>query len=73
MNNEPLRRLIDAGFTPEELESIATALNFAVIAAGETGRSYRLEMDEGLSPEKREALHAALKEWLANRGDESNA
>jgi hypothetical protein len=67
--SEPIKaaaeRLIAAGFTGEELESIAHALQFAVIVVAETSESQSLNIDVGWTEEKRRVWAEVLPTLIA--------
>lgn len=62
---DSMRGLLDAGFTADELEAIATDIRFGVIVAEETGTA-SLSLRDGIewTPEKRAAWNAAVGDIL---------
>lgn len=67
MTSDLLRELFDAGFTPEEIRSIAADLEFGAIAVRESGKSIRIS-GAGVewTPEKRAAWNKAVGEFLGH-------
>lgn len=59
-------RLVDAGFTPDELQAIATDLIFAATMAVESGRDISIAGggDIHWTPEKRAAWNEVLGEFI---------
>jgi hypothetical protein len=60
-------KLVDAGFTSEELRGIAGDINFAVVMAEGMQESVTIDALKRVTwtPEKRAGWDKAVKEWLA--------